>query len=67
MIGTIDIRPTGETEYYVGLNLHTKAYELADISYIVSELTKCVKHIEYTVEQMKESRNTVKEGDTNDK
>ena len=63
MLSTIDIRPIDETHYYIGLNLHAETYELADISYIMDSLTKCVKHMEYMLEQAEESR----KGGKNDK
>lgn len=73
MKNTIDIRPiydnrngveTGELHYHVELNLYTDTCELADISYITESLTKCVKHMEYMLKEMEESR---KAGNTNDK
>lgn len=62
---TIDIRPiyddrnaiqTDALHYHIGLNLYTETCELADISYIMEELTKTVAHIDYTLKKMKESR-----------
>ena len=73
---TIAIRPiyderlaeqTGELHYHVELNLYTDTSELADISYITEELTKTVGHMEYMLKKMEESRNRIKEGDTDDK
>lgn len=73
MKNTIDIRPiydsvdgckVGDLHYHVELNLYTDTSELADVSYITETLTKCVKHMEYMLKEMEESR---KGGNTNDK
>lgn len=73
MKNTIDIRPiyesasaveTGKLHYRVELNLYTDTCELADISFITESLTKCVKHMEYMLKEMEESR---KGGVNNDK
>lgn len=71
MKNTIDISPIcdcrgiedGELHYHIQLNLYTDTCELVDLSYIMDSLTKCVKHMESMLEEMKESR----KGGKNDK
>ena len=66
MKNTIDVRPiydsidgckVGDLHYHIELNLYTDTCELADISYIVNVLTKCVKQMEFILVQMEKSRN----------
>ena len=65
MKNTIDVRPiydsvegckVGNLHYHIELNLYTDTCELADIAYIACELTKCVKQIEFSLEQAEISR-----------
>lgn len=64
---TIDVRPVFNdrdladfnVSYSIKLNLSIDTDNMADISYIVTELTKATAHIEYELSKMKDSRKVV--------
>ena len=59
-------RPVDQREFYkIELNIILDSTELADVSYVTNELTKCVKNMEYSFELAEWGRNQ-KVGDKHD-